>query len=449
MVLKEKFARLSKKADSFYHSNLYLTLITLIGILGFIFREEIIAIYLIISFAAIGLIMVRDISPFFIAVLILGMVPLARHGQANYFSPLIYVVIPLVIAIIARTLIFPRRIRLGRFFIPTLAVAIAITFSGLFFITVREYFSLPAIYYIAGLGVGMLIFYVIMESNIPQFSKEGDVDFFARIMVAVGIMGIMMIASSYISNYTLIGSDFRSFQSRFQWGNNLSCNLLLSMPFSFYLAAKSKYTLFYFIIGVIQYFSMVLSLSRGGILFSTLIMPFVVVTCLVYAKEKRKKLLIALGILIAVFALALLRYIDVIERLLTFTRAEGRLHLYGLAWNNFLQRPIFGKGLAYNPYIYYEPKSMCIYWYHSTLFQILASLGLVGLFAYALQTIYRLRAIFEVKSRFNLFTLYSILGFAAYSMVNVGYFVPLPYVVVMLFMFIILDRNNALIKNVA
>jgi len=88
-----------------------------------------------------------------------------------------------------------------------------------------------------------------------------------------------------------------------------------------------------------------------------------------------------------------------------------------------------------------------MYWYHSTLFQILGSLGIVGVIAYGYQEIVRFLTLVNVKSVFNLYTLLSIGGFAAYSMVNVGYFVPLPFVAIVVHMFIVAERYNKILKK--
>jgi hypothetical protein len=88
-----------------------------------------------------------------------------------------------------------------------------------------------------------------------------------------------------------------------------------------------------------------------------------------------------------------------------------------------------------------------MYWYHSTIFQILGSLGIVGLIAYTYQEIVRIVTLLKVRSRFNLFTLLSLAGFAGYSMVNVGYFVPLPFVAMLVHMFIVVDRYNKILKD--
>ena len=441
----EKFTKITTWADGFFHSYNYIFILTIIGALGFIAREEVIAIYLIVTIACIGLILVPSISPFMFAVLMVGLTPLARHNQAEYFVPLYPVILVLVIAIFLRIVYQKSNFRLGRFFAPTLAIAIAITLGGLGFITLEQYFSLPAIYYVIGLGFGMFIIYVIMESNIPCDNIQRNTDFFAKMMIGVGIMGIIMVAYTYLAYYSANNFDLTANPPYFQWKNNLSNNLLISMPFAFYLAAK-KNSLLYFIIGLLQFFAAFLSFSRGGVIFGSLIFPFAMIICLYYAKKSRVKFVIPLIILIIIFSYFISHNMDYFERVMRIRGDESRANMYRLAYEYFKEYPIFGTGLAHNPGVYYRPRSMALYWYHSTFFQIIASLGIVGLGAYAMQMIYRIKAIFSARTSFNVFFALSILGFAGYSMVNVGYFVPLPFVVIILFMFIVLDRNNSLIK---
>jgi hypothetical protein len=430
---------------------LYIGIVTLIGIIGFAFRQEMYAIYLVAILTAVGWVVCKDILPTFIAMMIIAMVPLARYGETGYFTNIYYVLIPIGIALIARLFIFrPKNFPLGEFFIPTLAVSIAITLGGLFHLSFRDYFSMPAIYYVAALGFGQLLINFILESNV-----EKDVDhtiYLSKMMVGVGIMGISMVAITYIKNFQHLFGDIYLFASNFQWGNNLSNNLLIAMPFTFYLACKKKkYSLFYFVLGLLEYAAIVMGLSRGGTLFGTLVLPIAVVSVIICSKENRKKLALASAVFIAcVVALVCAFLLPQIKSLVSglgVSSDEIRVLLYALAWKNFLKYPIFGAGLAYNPNVYYLPQSMCIYWYHSTLFQVLGSLGLVGIIAYLIQSFYRGKALWNVKSRFNLFVLISILGFAGYSMVNVGYFVPLPNMAALLMIFIIVDRNNKYLKK--
>ncbi len=438
----EKLNRLQQMADRFYHSWFYLLLITVVGAWGFVASQEVIAIYIIITFAFAGLALCRDITPFFIAIMIVGMTPLARHNQGDYFRPLYYVPAILIPAIALRIIISPTKLKTGYYFIPTLAVAIAVTVGGLFFLTAKQYFSMPAMYYVIGLGFGNLLIYTFFEGAVPKRCTRNQIDFFAKIMVCAGIMGIIMIASYYIRYGHLIQTRFGKFNSYFQWGNNLSNNLLLTMPFTFYLSSRSRKPLLYFILGILQYIALVLSLSRGGMIFSIIGLLGGVAFCIYYAKGHRAKLAITFAILIGGFLALLLPYYNTIVSQLSISSGESRMQMYKLALQLIKKYPIFGTGLAYNPEMYYFPKVMCIYWYHSTLFQIIGSLGTVGIIAYSLQAIYRAKAIFAVRSSFNAFAMLSILGFAAYSMVNVGYFTPLPFVVVVSMLFIMVDRNN-------
>ncbi len=446
----KKFQNISQKADKFFYSNLYIFLITAIGILGFIFSLEIYAIYAIIVITSISWLFCRDIMPSFVAVAIIAMTPLARYAQEGYFDSLYYAPIIAIPAFIFHIIAFPPKITLNRFFYTTVAVAIAITLGGVLYLQAKEYFSMPALYYVIGLGIGMVLIYLVLQAYIPKDNAK-IANYFARMMVGIGIMGIAMIAFNYIHNRELLGRSLGVLARSMQWGNNLSNNLLLSMPFAFYLATKEKYSVFYFVIGILQYIAMLMSLSRGGIIFGTMVFPFALVLTLIIAKKDRKKLLIALSIIvILIIAIYFIWMTGLFKNILEFLEVRGdeaRVGLYKKAWKNFLEHPIFGKGLAYNGQEHYYPEAWCIYWYHSTLFQILGSLGIIGLVAYGYQELIRFFSLVRIKSRFNLFTLLAMMGFAGYSMVNVGYFVPLPFVAMVVHMFLVVDRYNCILKR--
>jgi O-antigen ligase len=434
-------------ADRFYHSSFYLYLITAIGIWGFVFSREIAAIYIILVFAFTGLALCRDIIPFFIAVMIVGLTPLARHNQADFFRPLYYAPLIIIPGIIARILLTPTPLEKGFFFAPTLAVAISVTLGGAFFLSLKQYFSMPAMYYVIGLGFGMLFVYAFLEGAVPKRCARTQIDFFAKIMACAGVMGIIMILSYYLRNYHLIKEDYALFNFRLQWGNNLSNNLLITMPLTFYLASRAQKPLPLFVLGILQYFALMLSLSRGGMIFSIIGLAGGVAFCVYYAKGHRGRLVAVFVIMMCAFTALLIPHIDTIISQLNITNDESRLLMYKLAIKLFKQHPLFGTGLAYNPGLYYFPKSMCIYWYHSTLFQVLASLGLAGAAAYLMQFLFRLKALLGAKGKFNTFAALSFAGFAAYSMVNVGYFTPLPFVLILTMFFIMVERNNRPVKT--
>lgn len=424
---------------------------TILGILGFAFQLEIYTIYIVVLITCFGWAFCRDLLPSLLAIMIIASTPLGRYAQAGYFSPLYYAPIPIAVAIMVRLYFFrPKKLVKGEFFIPTLAVSIALATGGLFFLTPGQYFSMPAIYYVLGLGFVLLFINSLLETNL-----EHNVDhtvFFSKMMVGVGVMGLGMIASHYIKLTAYLLNDFYTFTRYFQWGNNLANNLLISMPFAFYLATKRRHSVFYFLVGTAQFLAILMGFSRGGSLFALISFPIAFVSAIVVSGKNRKKLavtsivLVVIGVVLAsTVLLPLIK--DLFANTEKITPDDARLHLYGFGWRNFTNHPVFGTGLAYNPGIYYHPQTMCIYWYHSTLFQILGSLGIVGIIAYGIQAFYRMRALVKVKSRFNLFVFISIIGFAGYSMINVGYFVPLPYGFVLILMFILVSRNNEYLRK--
>jgi hypothetical protein len=120
---------------------------------------------------------------------------------------------------------------------------------------------------------------------------------------------------------------------------------------------------------------------------------------------------------------------------------EPRALMYQYAIEVFLKYPIFGTGLGHDV-VYYNPQPMAMFWYHSTIFQIIGSLGLVGIIAYTYQMLMRGKTLIEAHSKYNLYLFLSILGFAGYSLVNVGYFIPLPFGPTLIMLFIVSERLN-------
>ena len=449
---KNDYKHLSIKYDNFIHSNIYIFIVVALAVWGFAFQLEKYAISILLIITAINLVLTEDFTPNLITIIMIAMCPLARHGQVGYFDMMYYVAPLIVISIVAHFIIYKPRIRGKRYLGCTIAVAFSIIVSGLFSPYFFDNFTMPGIYYYLGLSIGTIVFYLIFECYIPKIDEK-MISYFAHIMLGVGIMGICMIISMYIRNRELLNiSTINQFTGTLQLGNNLSCELLISMPFAFYLSVKNKKLApVYFTIGFLQYAALMLSLSRGGMIFSTIIFPFILFATIKLAKDNRINLLITLLICIAVSAFLLKCIINGVGEILYETvsskliinSGEAREKLYGLAWENFKRLPIFGTGLGYmGDLSFYNPKAWCMYWYHSTVFQILGSLGITGVICYGYQYIVRGKEMLKNLNFFGIFTALSFIGYELYQVVNVGNFVPVPYVIILLFIFVVLERYN-------
>jgi len=446
----ENFINFSEKNKKFLYSDSYLILVLIIGALGFIFKLEKLTIIILLVFASYNLIVVKDCLPDFLLLTVIAMVPLTRYAEEGYFLSLKYAVPFVIVALIIHFILYPPKAPTKRFLLPTIAVAISITLGGLFSSTFRDSFKMPALYYVLTLGIGMVGIYLFFESY-TEHGNENTGKYFAKMMATLGTLGVIMVVVTYLKNRELLNT-FGQIQSKFQFGNNLSNNLLLTMPFTFYLATREKNSVLYFILGILQYLAMIFSLSRGGMLASTIMFPVVLGFTLYYGKKDRLKFLISLFVIVAAVSLTIFyrveNFVDHMLSQIKFDGEEARVNLYKLAWTNFLKYPFFGTGLGFTYPDYYHPQAWCIYWYHSTLFQILGSLGILGILAYGYQYLIRLKTVFVRKDKFNLYVLLSFIGFEGYSLVNVGNFAPLPFVVMLIVMFLVLDRNNEKLLNI-
>jgi len=462
--------------QSFFYSKAYIAIITIGGILGFVFSYEIEAILFVASFVVLNLFFQRDVLPSLLNLMIIGMIPLARYGDVDYFVPFfwylepfsasltpyveqytgsvillwtsLFVVIGVAVGFIMHFIIFPPHFKRGRFFYPTLFVMGSILFGGLFHLSVSEYFSFPAVYYVIFLGPVMMLIYVFIECYYPSINEK-SVHHFASMMIGVGLMGIVMgTVLPAVGHRESIETIFQTgLERRYQWRNNLSNNLLMSMPFAFYLAVKTKWFVPFFLIGLLQYITLVFSYSRGGIIFSTLSLPILLGLTFVFMKKHRLKFVITLSFVTGALQLlfvfwdtnALVVIGDIHQRV-TISTEEVRALMFVQALERFKAYPIFGTGFATS--VIYSPQPMGMAWYHSTVSQVIGSLGLIGVITFLYQEMIRLYTLFEVPLKFNLFALVAFFGFSGYSLVNVGYFVPLPYVVMLLVMFMVVERYN-------
>ncbi len=446
--IREKYNMIKERADVFYHSSSYMIIVVIVAMLGLIFEQEVATIFVLAALIIGNWLLVEDILPTFLLIGVIGLVGLRIPREGLYhFVPLYYTPIAIVPAFIAKLFIHPFKFIRGTFMYPTIAVAIAIVLGGVFVISFEAYFAFRTLYYTFFLGPGMVGIYFVLERYV--IGRKKIAEYFSKMMVAIGIVGFFMLFSSY---YTKFGglADFELGRF-FQWRNNLSNNLLLAMPFAFYLAYKGKHTAFFIAVGTLQFVALVFSYSRGGIIFGALAFPLTILAMIVIAKNQRLKMI---SILIVIFGLMyylfeewvipIAQIIEDIESRVSVSSDEARANLYRMAWENFKAYPVFGTGLGFDTSDHYNPQTMSMYWYHSTFFQIIGSLGVVGLIAYTYQGIVRVHSLIKVRHPFNLFVALSMLGFGGYSMVNVGYFAPLPFVAMMLTMFIVVDRNNTL-----
>lgn len=354
------------------------------------------------------------------------------------FAPL--GVIP-VGALLFHFIFYRKKFRIGSSFYGILAVALSVTLGGAFIITPKEYFSGTSLYYVLGLGIGMAAVYLLMKS---AFVVRPEYDIRERLLAffyIAGLFGCFMVFSHYAVEFSTIRQTMRI---KIQWSNNISTMLMLFMPVPFYYAlTRNRANL---LVGLLFYAAIVMTGSRGGLLMGgvELILCFLFVA--VAEKSLRLPslaLLVACSILLVAGWEKLAPFIGIGESSSLISSGEVRYKLIFRAFDDFKANPIFGRGLGYTGNSdCYHPVKGAANWYHMFVFQIIGSLGLLGVAAYLFQFVGRLRLIFQKTDLTKLTFGLCYAGMLLMSMVNPGEFCPIPYEMLTVLLFIFLEFSQ-------
>lgn len=364
-----------------------------------------------------------------------------RKTYMNFFN-----LWPLALPIIALLLIHIccYKIKLSKvsFTSGMIATSVALMLGGIGFISYAEYTAMESVYHIFMLGFGTMLFAMYFAGSLERERKYNLQDKFAEIMVMVIVIICIAIAEEYISRW----GEFTSKMSvlPFQWRNNASTLLMLSMPFGFYFAKKRfRYSL----IALLAYIGIVFTGSRGGLLFGSVELGLCVITMLIVDKRHRK--IYAIGVaLLAVTVAILSRYMFelisyTIQRFMDPGENSIRLELIDRGISDFRNNLIFGTGMGYMGNRDVHPSvQLALCWYHCSLVQVPASMGIVGIIAYIWLNIQRVKLFIKKISFFGIIMMLSFIGLEMMSLVNPGIFCPLPYLIIVTFYFVIMDKTD-------
>lgn len=434
-----------EKLRNFFMSEIFMAVVCIMAALVTITKQEIYGAVIFVLIISFLLVICDDVIVTTLPFLLLSCFAAKCKNSFDIFIGFWWIVFIIVPALVFHFVYYrdKKAYSMGKSFWAIFMVSIAVTLGGIGKISPQEYFAGVSISNILGLGFGMLLAYFLMNGSFKPSDKYLFSDRFAKIMLVTAIFGCFMILHHYIINLETFLARPRILQ--FQWRNNLSTMLMLAMPFVFYMSVKRTS---YLVLGFIVYGCILLSGSRGGMLFGGIELLICIVTLIVVDKRKRKiNLVILAGIMIAcVFAMsdAVFLLSKTFERFQSKGENRIRYGLYKRAIEDFKSNPITGRGIGYmgNRDIHKSAKfALC--WYHSSVFQIIGSFGIIGIVAYVNQYINRLKIFLQNrKNFFNITVFISYIGIELMSLVNPGVFSPVPYLLIVTMYFIIIDNCN-------
>ena len=312
-------------------------------------------------------------------------------------------------------------------------VAAAITIGGAGFISAKEYFAGGALFHVAALGVGMLAAYLFLSRAIKPDDTGRLPAYVANVMLMMGLFAAFMVFHFYLEHLPQV-METKALLT-FQWRNNVSTFLMFALPFPFYKAFRKPA---YLLTALLMYLAILLTESRGGLLFGTIELIMCILFVLLADKKRRLfysilfgslavLMVIALPFLFGFFKPVLVRLVESLQ----FGSQEARAGLYRRAIEDFLASPIFGTGLGYMGNRDLHPsKEFALCWYHCAPLQIIGSMGIMGVLAYAYNYFIRVKIFLRRRSLFHLTLFLSWVGLQMMSLVNPGEFVPIPYLLI-------------------
>lgn len=440
------FKTVENKFRSFLYTDWYLILVCVLVYAAWAVKSAPFGFSAVIIIACIVLVLSDDVLPLTVNIFTAAM--MIYSSSLNDYLYLWPFFIPLGIAIVVFIVRnFKNKIVIGKMFFPQLAVSVALLLGGVGVCSGEEYVrALPTVLF---LGIGVLAVYVLYCTFSKQDENRDVALYFSRVMMYVGLLVSVELITAIIRADVPM-SEWNTAYWLIGWGNrnNVATMLVITAPLCFYLSTRYKQGWIYVGLGLFQYACLIMTFSRGGVLFGFIGALFAAAFAIVKAPNKKRQLITFgcyVGVVLIFYLIFMRNVNDMFSSLIRRgTELSGRDELYAEAWQLYKAHPFLGVGMGYvgtgpSPY-----NDMSMYWFHSTLFQVLACTGTVGLLLYIYYYAVRLGIHFKnIKNGFNLFMLAVFIGFEGYSMMDTGTIVPYPNMMLIIVSMYVLERTQS------
>ena len=299
-------------------------------------------------------------------------------------------------------------------------------FNGLF----SEKYTFKNFVFAFLFAVTMLGVYLLFAAYLKIDRTTVDYVMFCFLLAGVVVAAELILA--YFTTVQFVDGEIVKGSVVLGWGvwTTIGGMLAFLMPAAFYFAASKKHGWIAFLIGLFEFFCILLSQSRGALLVGAVSL----VPCLLYLVlrgENRKYNRIWTAIL-AVGALGVVllfseKLLGLVQNFLEFGFADnGRFEIWQIGLGHFLNNPVLGSGF-YDSYTTIEwERAFDPYLYHNTVVQLLGACGLLGFLAYGYHRFTTLRAIFRRPNACKIFLGVSLFSLLAFSLLDVLFFKLYP-----------------------
>lgn len=455
-----------EKAPLLLGSPLFGVVLLVCGILINVFSLEVPGGLFFIAVICLGLALCEDTSVTLLPFMMVSAFMCTCYDSFDRLIKFVPLAVPAVACVVYHFIRYKKKFYTGKTFKPLICVAVAVTLGGLGTLPASDYFKPGALFYTFGLGFGMVGMYLLLKSrytpdiSLDENERRTRYEKLSRTIAydfyLLGLLVSAMILVHYAKNMASIIENPR-IVSDFQPRNNFSTFLMFALPFPFYFTMNTaekrsggafiRLSDLHLLSAVLMYGSIVLSGSRGGLLFGSLEFAICFIYCVLVRGKRRLPLYLgitAVGIvLISLVAGNVMELLDARIGDGFINGSDSRINLLLRSIDDFKRNVIFGSGIGNSQNLdLYNPKKGALTWYHMYIAQVIGSFGTVGIFAFGYSIVTRF-SIFLTKTNVWKMTLgFSYLGVFMMSMVNPGEFSPIPYEMLTVLLFVYLENSE-------
>ena len=444
-VLPDKWLNI---VDKIVYSDYYLLAIATLVVLFWATEAMVagfITILLIMSFLLVAK---RDMTPC-LPLLISVYCVISKGEFPPYFAYMFIILVPVAGSLIFHFIYYrPEKIKGGAFGVAYLMVAASMFMGGVMSNQLND--ELKGLAFAAFLGLLPFAVYELIVNCCNGMKKTDFVNYVCKAFAYLGLLISVQLVIYYIRVF--VGIIPEGAEVHLGWGisNGAATVLLATMPITMYVAVSDKKlwrSVLFALLSVLQFAGVLATVSRGAILVGIAEFVLMIIASVIF--NKHRKVYLFIYILLAAIAIALCvlfkdRLIAFIER--AFSNGldgSGRDNIYKEAVEVFKENKIFGVGFGYigkNSFLNMYP----MYYFHSTFFQTIASLGLFGLAASLFMYYKRIKFAFAKGRAFNVFLIVSCFGFEGYAMINTFTFLAVPGLLIIAVLTAVNEKCNSI-----
>ena len=427
-------SRLKNYIEWFFYGKLYPVILALTAFLFWMADLQLVGFFIVVLFGSFALFFFDDIL---LTIPALFTIPMTFRDSSvfNYSLTPYILLIPGLIAFIGHLLKFQRsKLKFDSLSFGIMGIMVAMLIGGIG-VGFNENYKY-GLSFVMIAGVAMLAVHFFYTNRTKLQDKYDSKNYLCFSMVTVGNLACFQLIYALVQVIYLGSTDFQF--PYFCWANtnNIGYIILIATPMCCYLILNAKNIIPYVVNVVFYYVCVFVTGSDGSICILLGFAPLLLYSVYLNISRKNYQLLKTLYLIVISGATLIVVYLflfmpNVVNEF--FNRATNdnlRGPLYSYAWELFTSNPIFGVGVGHG---IMNTQEIHAGYFHSTFFFSIASTGIVGLIAFVVLYILRIKLITKGNTTLGLFTLMSFSMFALYSLIDVGEFhVVLLYITVIM-----------------